>query len=281
MVPGTAMLVMAVQAAYQVATAGRELTGFLIKFARFLSPIIMDQTEGKTEIVVEAHPVRKSYEKEVRWFDIKIFTHSKDQWNQCFESRIMLQYVDDFSNLEGGDEQQIGHDWTRKHYQATAARCGHEITPRAFYAFLKEFIGLHYGKSFQLLEKIRWDGHDSATAAVDLKAAQPVMTGDFPQPTVLDAAIHLCLAQLSKGLAVQGATLVPHELTDTWISSSGWKGSSLQLESTATQKGEGMSAEMTVNILSEKDDPLCSIGCLKLAQVSQTDNRQRQDCLHL
>ncbi|KAK8035122.1 hypothetical protein PG993_010117 [Apiospora rasikravindrae] len=280
-VPGAAMLVMAVQAAHQLATADQELAGFLIKTARFLNPIIVSPSEGQVETVVQARPVRKAYEKEVRWFDVTIFSSSNGQWTQCFDSRIMLQFVDHFSNLEGQDEQTLEHDRIRQRHHETVSACSQEIAPRAFYTFLKEFIGLSYGKSFQILEKIRWDLHDSATATVNLESTGPPMTGDFPQPTVLDAAIHLCLAQLSRGLSVSKATLVPHELSNTWISCRGWKGSTLELESTAKQHKEGASAEMTVNILSDSNTPLCSIGCLKLAPVSRSSAHQLQDEFHL
>ncbi|KAK7967304.1 Type I Iterative PKS [Apiospora aurea] len=280
-VPGAAMLVMAVQAAHQLATVDQELAGFLIKTARFLSPIIVSPSEGQVETVMQARPVRKAYEKEARWFDATIFSYSNGQRTQCFDSRIMLQFVDHLSNLEGQDEQILEHDRIRQRHRATVSACSQEIAPRAFYTFLKDFIGLDYGKSFQILEKIRWDSHDSATATVNLESTGLPMTGDFPQPTVLDAAIHLCLAQLSRGLAVSKATLVPHELSNTWISCRGWEGSSLELESTAKQHNEGASAEMTVNIISDSNTPLCSVGCLKLAPVARSSTHQPQDEFHL
>ncbi|ETS78082.1 hypothetical protein PFICI_10144 [Pestalotiopsis fici W106-1] len=280
-VPGTAMLVMSLQAVHQLATPERPLAGFLIKSARFSSPIMLANADSKTETMVQVHPVRKSYEKEVRSFDVKIYAYSNERWTECFEARVMLQYATDLSNLDGDSEQMIDHERVKEQCQETAAACTRKITPRAFYTFLNEYIGLKYGKTFQLLEDIRWDGKNSAVASVGTSTTEPLMAGDYPQPTVLDAAIHLCLAQLSRGLTLTGATLVPHEISNAWISATGWKCSSVQLLSEAAYRSDSTSAEMAVKILDSEGTPLCSVGQLKLAAVSKSGNSQSQEKVHL
>lgn len=63
--PGTGMLVMAIEAVKQMCSRDRKILGYYIKEAHFLNPIVVGRSwEDSTETILQLLPVRKPYEKE-------------------------------------------------------------------------------------------------------------------------------------------------------------------------------------------------------------------------
>lgn len=279
--PGTGMIVMALEAAAHAASMASEIrtiSGFYIKRAHFLAPIpVGNSMLDATEATLHLRPVQSTYEKQSSKYEVSIFTYHENRWRECFRSDIQIQYESKtVTQVDGGQEDVLElariFDLARQRSQA----CTDTVAKKAFYDFCGEH-GIEYGECFQLLDEIAWDGVSNSTAVLNLDKPkqrwQPVNSPSHP--TVLDAAIHLVLTQVSKGLSEHIPTLVPGSVSNVWISAKPWTEatSSLRLTSTLHPHQDGVN-DLRSSLCVEAADgsPLCSVGTLYMSAISQPGN---------
>ncbi|RYO83338.1 hypothetical protein DL766_002690 [Monosporascus sp. MC13-8B] len=237
--PGTAMLVMAIEATRQhfgadTNSATRQLSGFHIKQAHFLNPIIVSEvTQNGTETLLHLRQIQRSqFDRDMREFKIRIFAcHNRDRWTECFRCRIQVE-------LEGAIKNQLDRDGEKQWRDERIAEadrnatdsCIKPIDSAKFYNYLRDHVGVKYNDSFRILQDIRWDNHETAMARVSLLAgssrspsSSPRSPRQHPNAIVLDSAVHLVLAQVSKGLSGSKHTLVLRQLSHTWVSAKLWE----------------------------------------------------------
>jgi hypothetical protein len=106
-------------------------------------------------------------------------------------------------------------------------------------------MGLDLGPSFQVLQKISYNGNDAAVAEIETfdwgahdnqEAVQPHTI----HPTTLDAAVQLSWVSLTKGCTAKIPTTIPSRIRSAWISNSGLgypETSKLRVYCTAAFKG--------------------------------------------
>ncbi|RYP24065.1 hypothetical protein DL765_000793 [Monosporascus sp. GIB2] len=140
--PGTGMVVMAMEAAKEMAT--RPVTGFFIEEGQFLSPIRIPTTQTRsTEIMVHCRHLQKLNEKEPTWFEVTIFAYHDDVCTKCFEAKVQLRFKEAVSQVNGGKEDRLHLEHILRSYQQASITCTTPIDPEAFYGGLRE-IGLQY-----------------------------------------------------------------------------------------------------------------------------------------
>ncbi|KAH7304313.1 hypothetical protein B0I35DRAFT_484602 [Stachybotrys elegans] len=264
--PGTGMLVMAIEAVKQTAP-NRQLLGFHIKEAHFLNPMLIDNSEA-TESVIQLRRVENTFDKDATWSDITIYSYHKARWTKCFRAIIQVQYDDFESQMDGGLEWKTTLSKVEDEYHDSVQACSKVIDAAAFYAHCQDH-GFQYGDNFRLLHDIAWNGHDKAVARIALPPAH-CQTASFVHPATLDAAFHVSLTQVSKGLSKPMATMVPHQLFDTWVSAQAWKRSPcapMRLASFLREAGSS-SASATVYTMSDEGKPLCIMGKLMITSLS-------------
>lgn len=272
--PAAGMLIMALEAIQDVSSTDRQISGYFVKRAEFSAPIIVRNTPtGRAETVVRLLPVKKPYEREVLWFDIRISSNFDDQWRECFQARIQVQYekVEPVWN-------STGFHLARAHglgaFEHASKLCTTPIDCHTFYSYCED-QGLKYGKCFRLLDDIRWDGNETSVARVDVSGPK-YQTSSIIHPAVLDTAFQVLLAQASKGLTKPTYTNVPYQLTDLWISSSGWQYpqvSSLHYLAKASKILGGNGIRGTIDIMSDDGSSLCTVSGIVTRSVSRSNDK--------
>ncbi|KAI0006642.1 hypothetical protein F4779DRAFT_629681 [Xylariaceae sp. FL0662B] len=178
--PGAGMLVMAIEAVYQVAfstTNRRAVAGIVFKTAMFVAPIVVGETAADaTETELRLDP---------------------DIWTECFRADAQLQYEDTdqpHAQVDGGREkvleQQRIHDAGRR----TEDSCSLAVNSQAFYDFTRD--------------------HAARVDMAQIPAELRELTQSTVHPAILDTLMQLLFAQVSRGLTSPVSTLVPQRLAN-------------------------------------------------------------------
>ncbi|KAH8897429.1 hypothetical protein GQ53DRAFT_791898 [Thozetella sp. PMI_491] len=288
--PGTGLLVMTLEAARQEALAkSKPISGFLLKNTHFIAPIIVPETiDDAIETIVELRPVQNVYEKESTRSEVCIFSFVDGTWKLCFRTQVEVQH-EETNPLTPiwADETRREHVRIRKLVESATASCSRQIDRHSFYTYCEE-RGLMYGPSFQLLSSIGWDGQDSSTAQIETALVDRFFeTVDSPvHPAVLDAILHLLVAQASHGLAETIPTFVPSKISSAWISSKIWSEatSSIRVYSYGNANNNLLYTSGDLYAIDDDGSPLCAIQGVEMTQVSlaihQADDAADHTLLH-
>ncbi|EWG35889.1 hypothetical protein FVEG_00079 [Fusarium verticillioides 7600] len=254
--PASGMLLMAIEAAQEMVPSERAVIGYNIEKAEFLNPIIVPETwEDRLETQIRLRVVDKQQKTR---YDVSIFTYSRNEWVECFNASISVEYQDTDRN----GERRVNHEHIRSQYQSVAQTCTSPIDSRVFYHDAAA-VGLQYGDWFQLMRNIKWDGKTSAVASVDLSQSK-FNIKSLVHPAVLDQAFQVLRASSGQ----QPAANVPVRLENAWFSSKVWTTSSVQWISEATPTVHGYGEQGKVVALSEDGEVLCCIGRALTSAVS-------------
>ncbi|KAI0020262.1 hypothetical protein F4780DRAFT_742638 [Xylariomycetidae sp. FL0641] len=267
--PGSALLLVALEAVSQMASAKDRVSGYLVKEAHFMNAVQISTTRDETELVTRLRPVHDLREKELSWFETKIFTHLNGRWTECFRSIVQVQYQEAAGSFYGRAEDQLFHLENVQHVESAFQTCRNGVGRREFYEYSAKQGG-KYGKWFQLLQGISWDGKDKAAANVDATLPEH-LTASLVHPAVLDTAFQLQIAVASKGISRLSPMLVPSQISNAWFSSSGWQQpqtSLLRTVSIAQVKPDGQGLHVEAHILSDRDTPLCVMEKVVFAPIA-------------
>ncbi|XXH03852.1 hypothetical protein Hte_010258 [Hypoxylon texense] len=163
--PAAGTMIMALKAVAEVARTDKITSGYFIKEATFISPIVM-QPEAKTDISIHLTPLQQAHEKTSRRSQVKIFTCLDDFWVQYFEAIIYVEYDDNPNNVDQHYETHL-ITYNAADSNNKESRCIKRISTSGFYKWLLEH-GYQYGETFSLAEDISWDGHKLGTASIRL-----------------------------------------------------------------------------------------------------------------
>ncbi|KAI6080113.1 hypothetical protein F4821DRAFT_87865 [Hypoxylon rubiginosum] len=265
--PAAGMLVMAMEAVQQMCADNRVIAGYYVKEAYFMNPILVKEAwEDRTETVLHLQPVKRPYEKESTWFDVTIYSYCDNRWTQCFRANIQIEY-EDAALIDAQSERRQAHEKVKRRYEQAKESCTRPVDSGVFYEDATAH-GLGYGRSFQVIEDIRWDGKADAIARVTTSKWK---TSSLVHPVILDAAFHVLRVSTTLGLSLSNATNVPVRLVDGWFSPSRWQQpetSSVRYLATSEVKGGRESEEGTIYALAEDGSVLCTMRRLITAAVS-------------
>jgi acyl transferase domain-containing protein len=273
--PGTGMLVMALEAVRQMATAkSRVPTGFMFKDVQFIAPIaVKEDLQSSPEAVVEVRPTQNVHEKNSATSKMLIFSCTGETWKLYFASEVQLEYDElDKSRPEWANEDLRARTDVKDQVDSAFASCIKPIDSPSFYRFCGE-SGIQYGTSFRLLRDIAWDGRECSTARIDMAlATEHHRRADSPvHPAILDAALHLLIAHASEGIRKQISTAVPQKIRSMWISGQMWTGTtnSVRICSfTRTEPSPILGTRGNSYITDDNGSPLCIMRDLVQAEVS-------------
>ncbi|KAI1392973.1 uncharacterized protein F4822DRAFT_441708 [Hypoxylon trugodes] len=275
--PAAGMLVMAMEAVRHMCSDTRLISGYYIKEAHFVSPILVKEAwEDKTETMLHLHPIKMPQEKESSWSDVTIYAYRNDNWTECFNARIQVE-------LGGKDlleERRRSHKLVADQFIEAEESCTRPIDSQMFYEDAIDH-GLGYGEAFQVVEDIQWDGKTSTIARVDISKWK---TTSLVHPVVLDSALHVLCVSTTLGLSLSNATNVPVQLFNGWFSPSGWQQPhthSIRYLATSNVRGSRESEEGSVYAIADDGSILCAMRRLMTAAVSKkTENQPPRKLLH-
>ncbi|KAI0442917.1 hypothetical protein F4803DRAFT_550635 [Xylaria telfairii] len=269
--PAAGMLIMAMEAAREMALDNRPVSGYYLKEAHFLSPIVIKETwEEKTETMLHLRPIQQPYEKQSTWSDVKLFARYDDRWNECFRATIQIQHEEQITEVDNGMEKRHAKDQAVLQYKHALDTCTTRIDSQRFYKDSEEH-GIKYGEWFQTLEDIRSDDAGTSIARVNVT---PKHEAGLVHPAVLDAAFHVLRVSITKGLTTVSGTHVPMSLYDGWFSASNWQAShtsSIRYMTIASDRTGRETKEGTIYAFADDNSILCRMQRLVTAQISKED----------
>ncbi|KAI0856789.1 hypothetical protein F4860DRAFT_528792 [Xylaria cubensis] len=269
--PAAGMLVMAMEAAREVAPKNLVVSGYHIKEAYFLNPVIVKEAwEFKTETMVHLRPIQHPYEKQSTWSDIKLFAYYNDRWNECFRATIKIRYEEQNVEVDNGMEERLAKDQALRQYEHALNTCNIGINSQRFYKDSEE-NGIKYDEWFRILKNIQSDGAETSIACVNVTTKHQA---GLVHPAVLDAAFQILRVSITKGLTAVSGTHVPVSLHDGWFSASGWQAShtsSIRYMATTGDNTDRETKEGNIYAFGDANSVLCRIGRLVTARVSKED----------
>lgn len=268
------MLIMSIEAIKDISPPSRSIQGYLIKEARFLNPIIINEDPDKrVETVLHLQPMHNSHEKDSVWSRIKLFCCDDNNWTECFHAVIRTEYDRLPVQVNKSAERSIAHESIKENYASATQSCTISIEKNMHYENTAK-RGIKYGDSFQLLEDIHWDGLQTSVAKVNI-SSNFHQTSSLVHPAVMDAAIQVLGPSINNASSDSALNYVPAQLRDAWMSASHWQPSSaLVLQCMASLQGQvgDNSIECSISILTSDNTVLCTMKRLSMAAVSGHDS---------
>ena len=201
---------MAIEAVQQMVPKDRSVHGYLVKQAEFMNPILVPSSwEERTETQVRLRPVKDSKEN-TSFFDIVIFSYSRNTWSECCNAMVMVEYGHSSFNTTADEA-------VRDMFKSANASCNLPLDSKVWYRDAAE-NGLQYGEMFQLLQDVFCDGNNNALATVNV-SKDKFETKSLVHPAVLDQAFQVLIISAGQ----QRAANIPVRLKDAWFSPSSWK----------------------------------------------------------
>lgn len=270
--PATGSLTMALEAVRQMAQPHQTITGYQVKEATFLKPIVI-RPERETEVITHLRPLQQSYEKGALRFEVQLFTVVDEYWSECFKSTIHIKYDELKNEVDLQQESDVTAQMATSEFSDARAKAIFPIDETEFYAHHRR-QGLSYGDAFSIARDISWDGKGLAVAQVNV--GPPLKTYDgLVHPAVFDAACQVCYVAPSSGMAEELPTTVPHKIRHAWISAAGWQYPSTRFVQVLTDsrlKPAGNGIESSVKILSENGSLLCHFEEFELLPIASNES---------
>ncbi|KAI0385542.1 polyketide synthase PksD [Hypomontagnella monticulosa] len=274
--PAAGMIMMALAAVREMADKRQSLRAYNIKECTFKSPIVV-RPEGSTEVMIHLRPLRESYEKSARRFEVRMYTND-EQWKDCFQATCHVEYEDVSTEVDGGHEARSDAANLVRKYEHARATSSTYIETENFYRWLS-IQGLKYGPAFSIARNVCWDGDQIAVGCVRIDSREAI-SGDIAHPAVLDAALQVAFTGPSKGMTRSLPTFIPHRMTDMWISAHDWTDpSSNEIRVLADSRLEDLEAGVrgSLIVLSDNGSPLCRIGSFELLPIMRNDPEDQAD----
>jgi hypothetical protein len=160
--PGSGMLVMAIEAARQLAgPKEHRISGYRLRNVRFLRAITVNKSERGSEARIKMRPRKQATNNtNLIWYDWRIYTTADDEWIECAYGSVMTEFEPDV-NPEQAEASSARHlrfrQDTCKAYDEDAGKCSLGAYHTQLYQNLAKFSGFNYGPYFQQLRNISSD----------------------------------------------------------------------------------------------------------------------------
>ena len=223
--PGAGMLVMAIEAAKQIADPLNTIESYVLRDVRFENAMDLSMHAGVLETQVSLRPYQSTGFDSASTFDFSIFSVEEPNgeerdWRLNCHGSIEIEYQEAKETWETRKKaERLGKLFSS--CRNVIAKCSVPIASQQMYNFLGK-SGLDYGPFFQAAQSQRISVENEAAANVSLfDNGNPDMEPHVVHPVSLDAIMHLCFTAFSGGGQKPMATSVPSSLAYMWISDRG------------------------------------------------------------
>ena len=222
--PATGMIVMAIEAARQLADPSKTISGYRIRDATFSAPVAISSM-GRTEVQLSMLPDSRQSNSLLASFNYCVYTRADEKWFENCRGFVQIQY-ETFRQKVGSTNKNESKQHYEQKYEATARACTREVESEKMYdAFQRN--GLAYGPAFQRLDRLHWDGHNCAVGVVNCFEWTSQQSNYKPQshvvhPATMDAVGQLIWVALTKGaekMLFKGLAVT--RIRSAWVSNSG------------------------------------------------------------
>ncbi|PGH03618.1 hypothetical protein AJ79_07309 [Helicocarpus griseus UAMH5409] len=222
--PGAGILVMAIEAAKQVADPNRGVEGYNLKDVLFHTELgIPTSSEGvETRFCMTA--LRDSSSKDVGWFEFRLYSNDGDKWIEHSQGYIQIDYHEQGSTSIGSSneksEKATQHTQT---YRTGRAACNISVSTNFMYQMGS---GYNFGPAFHRLTNVASGGIGYAAADISLYPWGGDQQAPYAQPHVIhptsfDGVFQSTIVALSGGEATHIPVLLPTRVNKIWVSNFG------------------------------------------------------------
>ncbi|CAG8960790.1 hypothetical protein HYFRA_00002327, partial [Hymenoscyphus fraxineus] len=224
--PAAGMLIMALEAARQVADAERQIVGYRFKDVLVKNAIVLKSSDAKVETELELSPNGERNGEFLLWNTFRLFTYENDSSSEACTGLIAVEYLDTRNDGVSSHEQRNARlsALVDKH-KLEKQKCRDAISETEIYKHLTQ-AGLEYGPTFQTMRGVTCDNDGGASANVDLQEWKAHTTNTdiephFIHPAALDTILQLGIVALSDGGKKKISTMVPTRFDELWLSAKG------------------------------------------------------------
>ena len=215
--PAAGIIVMAIEAARQMADPQREVSSYVLEDVSFLNPLLvtLDPEGVETQFHLRTCGGTGAFDR--RTFGLYLF--SSDDWTEVCKGIITVEYKEEEVSAR---IDSIGFQDT---FDNGIRECTRALDPEDLYENLENY-GFSFGPSFQALTQVYFGNSANATATLDPREWLSKVDGGHQtqdhviHPTTLDAVMHLTAVALSNGTWKPIPTMVPTKIERLQISNS-------------------------------------------------------------
>ncbi|KAL9045613.1 MAG: hypothetical protein Q9214_001371 [Letrouitia sp. 1 TL-2023] len=220
--PAAGMLVMAIEAANQMADPTQDIVGFELKETSFQRSLTIPQSSAGIEVQLSLNLLKDTSNAVNIWSEFRLCAYENSQWHECCRGLIRVEYQDNLSEVDSKKESLEELNACRRLEKSMTEACQQPLNPGSLYQTLIN-SGFGFGPSFQPITKGAFGTNNEAKA--DVKLFQ-WPASQYPQPhvvhpTSLDGMLHLAIASYAKGGQRAVPTMIPTLLRNIWISKKG------------------------------------------------------------
>lgn len=275
LLPGAAMIILALEAAHQMAPPDAKIIGYWIKEATFSIPIVIPaEEEQHAEIETNYRTKWSPLANGSAWSEVRICLRSGESIQEACRAVLQVELDQPRTGLDDGAEKEMHASLLKDRYITLAAPCDKAIDAKAVYRTYHK-MGLEYGPSFQGLVQPSWNQNDTCKAGIILpqeNVSNSIDSQNFLiHPATLDILAHLMWVPLTHGGTRVVPTALPTRIRDAWISNVGLRDNRKRpMHGVARAfKRDFRVVEGTAIMLNDLDEPILTLGTLEFTTITR------------
>ncbi|EKG19748.1 Beta-ketoacyl synthase [Macrophomina phaseolina MS6] len=215
--PAAGMLVMAIEAALQMAS--KPVLGIRFRHVHFDKGLVVPAGDQAVEVSLSVKP----HDRLANWFRYTVFSVSAEgSWVKHSWGKFAILHRDQAAAVD--DEVHQGAAWAHQPEPESSGGPANvrRLDPAAFYDQLQS-IGIEYGASFRNLTSVDvLEGKRKATVTFAIPDTKSIMPHNYEyphlvHPVMLDAIFHSIYAALGNGSPIKEAA-IPQRIADLFVS---------------------------------------------------------------
>ena len=288
------MLVMAIEAARQLADKTRELKGYRIKETNFHKAMVVPSDEDGLETNFFLRRQKATRSQQIEWSDFRLCSYANGEWVDNCSGVVGLEYDEANDEVDNGREAREDSTLRKHSFKSIVERCKRFVKPEQLYRILR-LSGYDFGPTFQVLREIFCNDENEAIAVLDPlswrhKLSKLNVQSHVIHPTCLDGVLQTTSVNLTKGGRRHISTTYPTRIEDLWISadlSSSLEGPILRVSGKSAIKGlrEVETSIVAMDFLQEKPQIVVNgfqaTALANLNSVSTNNSEQRRLCFNI
>lgn len=290
--PAAGMLIMAIEAARQLADPTTTKTGYRLRDVAFHKALVLSSSPEGVETQFYLRPAKEIGNKLTLWNEFRLCMYENGEWAENCRGAVSIEYQES-AQLDDKKEAEDELRYYSQEYERGAEKCQMTLSSKQFYEVLNE-SGLNYGPTFQSVRHVRFTDEGEATAAIDPRDWMAKVADDSIQthrihPTTLDGVLQIAYPALTKGGKDIIPIMVPTKLQNLWISevqNGQLENSIINVHAKATFQGIRTASASIVAVLAADGSP-CIVGDFEMTFVggnglfSTTKLSRQLRCYHL
>ncbi|MCJ1384292.1 hypothetical protein MMC17_007408 [Xylographa soralifera] len=219
--PASGMIVVAIEAARQVADGELTVRGYRLTKLQFLQAWKVSSAPEGVETHLDFHP-QKGSDKSSKTYNFALYIYSNKKWSQVCSGSIRTEYSDDNVEVDDGRESSRKQFRLQSTYDSGTEACKKTVDRHRFYQNVASY-GCDFGPTHQVLNTIHYNDIGEAKASIELdgwatKVTSNTIRPHVIHPTALDGDAQLTMAAFSQGSMIPFPTMVLTNVKSLWIS---------------------------------------------------------------